>query len=111
MNISPWFLIFLAGLISTVGNILISKSQKDTDLVLNFLNVGFIAGCFFFALNFALFAYALKFIDVSKAYPVLSCISFITLAVFGNVILKEELAFINILGLIIIIIGIFLLMK
>jgi multidrug transporter EmrE-like cation transporter len=111
MNISPWFLIFLAALNSTIGNILISKSQKDTLLMLNFLNPGFIIGCLCFALNLAFFAYALKFIDVSKAYPVLSGISFITLAIFGNIFLKEELSYLNLSGLIILVIGIYLLMK
>ena len=111
MNYLPWILIILAAINAAVGNLLISKSQKNTNLAINLFSLEFVLGCFLFALNLALFAYALKFIEVSKAYPVLSGISFITLAIFSTLFLKDQISLVNFTGLVIIILGIYLILK
>lgn len=111
MNYLPWLLILLAAINSVIGNILISKSQKNTNLIINIYSFEFIFGCVFFALNLGLFAYALKSIDVSIAYPILSGISFILLAIFSSLFLKDHLAPINYIGLLTVALGIYLILR
>lgn len=111
MNLFSWSLIFLAGINSTIGNILLKKSQLTTNFLSSVLSPTFIAGCFFYFLNVLLFAYALKELDVSKAYPVLVSTSFITLSSVGIFLLDESLSSLNILGIFIVIIGIFLIVR
>ena len=104
-------MVLLAAVNSVIGNILISKSQKNTSLVINIYSLEFIFGCFFFLVNLGLFAYALKFVEVSSAYPVLSGTSFILLALFSSLFLKDQLNLTNYMGMLTITFGIYLILK
>ena len=108
MNTFSWFLIFLAGINSTLGNILLKKSQLATDFFSSLFSLTFIGGCFFYFMNVLLFAYALKTLDVSKAYPVLAGTSFITLASVGMIFMKENLSLVNLFGISLVLLGILL---
>ena len=105
---SSWVLIFLAGINSTIGNVLIKLSQSKPDFFSSVFSIFFIAGCFFYMLNLLLFAYALKELDVSKAYPVLVAISVLSLGSVGVFVLGEHISFLNALGIILLLGGVFL---
>ena len=59
-------------------------------------------------LNVLLFAYALKELDVSKAYPVLVAISILSLESVGVFVLGENISFLNALGITLLLGGVFL---
>jgi len=103
-----WVLILLAGLNSTFGNILLKKSQLKYSFINSLFSIEFVSGCLFYLLNVLLFAYALKHIDVTKAYPVLSGFAFLTLSIFSYILLDEKLNPINYFGMFLIIFGILL---
>lgn len=103
-----WFLVFLAGINSAIGNFFIKKSQENENFISAIFSYEFIFGCFFYFINVLLFAYALKELDVSKAYPVLAAISFGVLALIGSYYLHEMIAIKQILGIILIIFAIYL---
>ncbi len=103
-----WLLILLAGLNSTLGNILLKKSQLKYSFINSLFTIEFISGCFFYLLNVLLFAYALKYLEVTKAYPVLSGFAFLSLSVVSYLFLDEKLNMINYFGMFLILFGIFL---
>ena len=103
-----WLLVLLAGLNSTLGNILLKKSQLKYSFFQSLLSIEFISGCFFYLLNVLLFAFSLKYLEVSKAYPVLSGVAFISLSFVSYFLLDEKLNMINFFGVFLIICGIFL---
>ncbi len=105
---NSWVLIFLAGINSTIGNVLLKLSQSKPDFLSSVLSITFIAGCFFYMLNVLLFAYALKELDVSKAYPVLVAISILSLESVGVFVLGENISFLNALGITLLLGGVFL---
>ena len=105
-----WVLVILAGINSTAGNYYLKKSQQNFDSFLGSLfSYEFFVGCLFYFFNVILFAYALKELDVSKAYPVLASISFLSLSFLSFFLLDESITPTKLIGLIFIIFGIFLL--
>ncbi len=108
MNKYYWLLIFFAGLNSTFGNILLKKSQQKYSFLQSIYSFEFILGCIFYLINVLLFAYALKYIQVTKAYPVLSAIAFFSLTIVSYYTLGEKLSFLNYVGITFILIGIIL---
>ena len=108
MNAFSWLLILLAGINSTLGNILLKKSQDASDFLASLFSISFIGGCFFYFMNVLLFAYALKTLDVSRAYPVLEGTSFVTLTSAVMIFLNENISLINILGILLVLLGIIL---
>jgi multidrug transporter EmrE-like cation transporter len=103
-----WLLILFAGVNSTIGNLLLKKSQSSPDFISNIFGIYFFGGCFFYFLNVLLFAYALQELDVSKAYPALVGISFVTLTSIGIIYLNENVSLLNIVGIFVVLIGIIL---
>ena len=101
-----WLLIFLAGLNSTLGNIFLKRSQLNADSFNSFFSLDFILGCTFYFVNVIFFAIALRTIEVTKAYPSLAGVAFITLAIAGYLHFGERLSTINYLGIILILSGI-----
>ncbi len=106
-------LIFFAGLISTFGNLLLKASRKnltaESSLIEQYMSPLFLAALAFYALNLVLFSKALDFLPVSVGYPILAASGFIILAVMSWFILGERLSWIQIIGIAIIIMGIFML--
>ncbi|MEY4591023.1 MAG: hypothetical protein RL497_3099 [Pseudomonadota bacterium] len=108
---SAWVFIVIAGLFSTVGNLCLKKASIESgggDFLGMLFQPYFIGGLFFYGLNVVLFASALKHLDVSKAYPVLAAIGFSTLSIVAAVVFRESLTITNYVGLLVIIVGIFL---
>ncbi len=108
---NSWVLIFLAGINSTIGNVLLKLSQSKPDFFSSVFSITFIAGCFFYMLNVLLFAYALKELDVSKAYPALVIISILSLESVGVFVLGEHISFLNALGITLLLGGVFLITR
>jgi len=103
-----WIIVLLAGLNSTLGNLLLKKSQLDYSFLRSLYSWEFILGCCFYLINVLLFAYSLKTLEVTKAYPVLSGFAFISLSVASYFLLGERLDTINYIGIILIFFGIVL---
>lgn len=111
-NIFSWILVICAGINSTIGNYFLKKSQQNFDSFLSsLLSTDFFIGCMFYAFNVILFAYSLNELDVSKAYPVLASISFITLMFVSFLLLDETISLFKVVGLALIIMGIFLISR
>lgn len=111
-NLVSWLLILIAAINSTAGNIYLKKSQIDassTSFIATLFTTNFIFGIFFYAINVLLFAKALTKLPVATAYPVLSGISFCLLALSSTYFLGEKLTHSQMLGMGIIIFGIFIL--
>ena len=106
-----WILIIFAGLNSTIGNLLFKKALSNGNFIDNLVSVYFITGCAFHGINVLMFAYALKYIDVSKAYPVLASVSFVTLMILSSYFLSEKITFDKITGILVVLVGIFILSK
>ena len=85
-----WLLVLIAGLNSTFGNILLKKSQLKYSFFQSLFSLEFISGCFFYMINVLLFAYSLKHLEVTKAYPVLSGFAFLTLSFSSYFFLDES---------------------
>lgn len=106
-NMFSWILVIFAGINSTIGNYFLKKSQQNFDSFFSsLLSFDFFIGCMFYALNVILFAYSLKELDVSRAYPVLASISFITLMFLSFLLLDEAISLLKVIGLALIIMGI-----
>jgi multidrug transporter EmrE-like cation transporter len=107
----PYVLIILAAINSAFGNIFIKKSQLNSEFAASILSLNFILGLVFYGINLLLFAFSLKYIQVSRAYPLLAGLSFIFLIVLSNRLLSEQLQTVNYLGIFVILLGIILLVK
>lgn len=105
--------LILAALFSTAGNITLKKSKslkyEEVPSWVTDYHVFFFIAVFFYMLNLLLFSKALETVSVSVGYPILAALGFFMLAVSSSVILKEALTNLQIIGLITVVVGIFLL--
>ena len=111
MKIKSIILLLIAASFSTIGNFLIKKASESPSLIKSIFEIKFVFGVFFYGLNLLVFLFVLKSENVSKAYPILATLSFILLTLLSYLYLDEKFSLINILGLIIIILGIYFLSK
>ena len=108
---ASWLLILFAGLNSTTGDILLKKAQLKHIFIKSLSSIEFLFGDIFYLFNVLLFAYALKNLEVIKAYPVLSRFAFLNLSVFSFISLEEKLDMINYFGMFLILFGIILVLS
>jgi small multidrug resistance pump len=109
--ITSWILLVFAAINSTIGNILIKKSQSGlthTGVLDSFLNIWFLSGIFFYVINLILFSRALNNLPISIAYPTLASLGFLFLSIAAHYFLDENLSSIQILGMTFSICGIFM---
>lgn len=109
-----WSLIFVAGVNSCIGNLLLKRSRlgtSDSSLVSLLLSPWFISGLVFYAINVVLFAKALDKLPVSLAYPVLAGVGFALITLTANWFFGERLGISQYLGLGMIIVGIIFMAK
>lgn len=106
-----WILILLAGANSTIGNLMLKKSRESeySSFLFSLLDPWFIGGLIFYGFNVILFVKALEYLPVSSAYPVLFGFGFILLALSSNYFLGERISSLQLLGILLTLIGIFLL--
>lgn len=104
--------IFLASLNSTLGNLLLKVSRKNllqsSSLTDQYISVTFIGALTFYGLNVFLFAKALDHLPVSIGYPILAASGFAMLTVMSWFFLGEQINMIKVMGILVIIIGIFM---
>lgn len=108
-DVLPWALLLLAGINSTVGNLLLKQSRIASGAP-GFLGMikspWFLGGLLFYALNVVLFAKALDRLQVAAAYPVLAGISFALLVFASAIIFGERFSALQVFGLIAVLVGI-----
>jgi multidrug transporter EmrE-like cation transporter len=76
-----------------------------------FQNIWLMGGLFLFGISFLLWIFVLSRFKLSVAYPISTSLSFTLIALFSWLFLREQLVPVQILGIFIIILGIFLLLK
>ena len=106
-----YVLIIAASICSAFGNIYIKKSQSSINFLSSLFSLDFFMGITFYCLNLILFAFSLKYINVSKAYPILAGLGFVFLIILSNLILSEKLNILNYFGFTLVIIGIYFIAK
>jgi multidrug transporter EmrE-like cation transporter len=96
LQFSAWFYVFIAGINTCIGNLLLKQSrrvaQADSGIFSMIFSPWFIMGALFFGINVILFTKALEKLPVSAAYPVLAGLGFCLLAIFSNLIFNERLS-------------------
>ena len=108
MNIY-WILLIIAGVNSAIGNYFLKLSQKKPFFLDALFSLEFFIGFFYF-LNVLFFAYSLKFLDVSRAYPILAAISFASVTSIA-LFLNEVISLKHIAGMILIVFSIYLIVS
>ena len=101
-------LLIIAGAFSTIGNLLIKQAQQNSGYLEGILSLSFLIGCAFYLMNVLLFAYSLRHIEVSKAYPILAATSFLLLVVAAWAAFSEAITPLKLLGIFVIVLGIYL---
>lgn len=105
--------IFLAGLNSTIGNILLKISRDkippDSNVLSGYLSTWFLGALVFYGINVFFFAKALDYLPVNIGYPILAASSFILLGIASWMIFGNRLSAIQLSGLFVIVIGILML--
>ena len=106
-------LLVLAAFFSTVGNLTL-KISKTADL--NFLPSWivelrplFFIAIVFYVLNLLVFSKALESLPVNTSYPILASLGFVMLAISSAFFLNESMSPRQIMGLVVVLIGIFML--
>lgn len=108
---NAWILVATAGVLSTFGNLCLKKASLESGsstFIGMIFQPYFIGGMFFYGINVILFATALKYLPVSKAYPVLAAIGFSSLSILAAILFRESLTTTNYIGITVILIGIIL---
>ncbi len=122
MNIFVFITAFLSVLLTSFAQIALRKTMLSVGSLpsslaegIHFcfqlmLNVWFITGMSLYVVSLALWLVVLKKIEVSQAYP-LSAMGFLITAGIGYFFLHENLNFLRIIGLLLIVIGIFIISR
>ncbi len=109
------FLIFIAAINSTIGNIFLKMSRDSSPLFNTFLgkylSIYFILAIVFYVFNLLCFSKAIDKIPVAIAYPILAGLGFSMLSIAAHYLFDEHLSLLQILGLVFVLIGIILLAK
>lgn len=111
--IKPLLLLMLAAFFSTLGNLILKISKT---INLNFLpdwivelRPLFFVAIAFYMLNLLIFSKALEYLPVNTSYPILASLGFVMLAVSSALFLNESMSMIQVAGLFVILVGIFML--
>jgi multidrug transporter EmrE-like cation transporter len=118
------FLILVISIFFTVGAQLCLKkgvlNLGTLDISINsilnlipriFQNIWLMVGLFLFGIGFLLWLFVISKIKLNTAYPIATSLSFSLVVLFSWLFFKEHLLPIQILGIAVIIFGIFLLLK
>ena len=110
-----FFLAFIAIASGAVGNLLIKLSSKDIPQTLSLDTFGkiftspmLLFGILFLVGSFPVYALVLQRLPVSFGFPSVQNLAFVALLVLSFFFLKEQLTFINLLGILLLIVGLFL---
>lgn len=110
-----FFLAFMAIASGAIGNFLIKVSSKDIPQTLNidtlakmFTSPTLLIGILFLVGSFPIYALVLQRLPLSFGFPLVQNLAFVLLLLLSFFFLKEQLTFVNYLGIILIIAGLFL---
>ncbi len=113
-HLSSWLLVIAAGVNSCIGNLLLKQSQctRNADGLVGLLSSPwFVGGLAFYGVNVILFAKALEYLPVSRAYPVLAGVAFALVAGSGALFFGERFHGMHVTGLVLILLGIVLIAR
>lgn len=118
------YIILLVSVLSTVAAQLCLKkgvlALGNLNLSLNsflslaariFQNTWLLAGLFLYGISFFLWLFVISKIKLNTAYPVATSLNFSLVVIFSWFFLKEQMVPVQVLGIAVIIFGIFLLLK
>lgn len=98
-----------------IGNLLIKLSAKGMPQTLSLETFGKLAtnptlllGILFLAGSFPIYAMVLQRLPLSFGFPLVQNLAFVTLLILSFFFLKESLTFINLIGILLLIVGLFL---
>ena len=100
--------LLLAAACNTVANLLLKVASNADGARASFLHPAFIAGAGCFGLGLLAFLQALKSVQLSIAYPLMSSISFVLVIACSILLFREHLSPLQLAGVGMIIAGIFL---
>ncbi|MEK7649055.1 MAG: hypothetical protein AAB400_04055 [Patescibacteria group bacterium] len=110
-----FFLAFIAITSGAVGNLLIKLSSKDIPQTLTMETFGkmftspmLLIGIFFLVGSFPVYALVLQRLPISFGFPLVQNLAFVTLLILSFFFLKEQLTFINVIGILLLVVGLFL---
>ena len=90
-----------------MGGISGEKAKLIADLTKAATSPFIIFGLFLYGLSFLIWLRVLTFNDLSKSYPIFATIVFILTTAGSAIFLKESISFIRVIGIIIMLVGIF----
>jgi multidrug transporter EmrE-like cation transporter len=110
---NSFLFLLLAAALSTAGNLSLKLSKTSSidflPIWVNDLNPLFFSAVFFYMLNLLAFSKALETLPVNVGYPVLASLGFLMLAITSVFLLKENLSIVQICGMVMVSVGIFML--
>ncbi|MCX6760666.1 MAG: SMR family transporter [Candidatus Nealsonbacteria bacterium] len=118
------YLILLVSVLSTVAAQLCLKkgvlALGSMNLSINsflglipriFQNIWLLGGLFLYGISFILWLFVISKIKLNTAYPIATSLNFSLVVIFSWLFLKEQMLPVQILGIAVIVFGIFLLLK
>ena len=112
---STIFLIAISILAGAFGNILIKIGSKNLPTVIDgtivqkvLTNPSLVVGVLLMAAMFPFYTLALQRMSLSVAFPLITSSTFLVVALISYFFLKEPLTFVNILGILLLIAGLWL---
>ncbi len=108
-------LVIIAIASGAIGNLLIKLSAKDIPQSINAETLGKMAtsptlliGILFLAGSFRAYALVLQRLPLSYGFPLVQNLAFVALLLLSYFFLREQLTFVNFLGILLLIVGLFL---
>ncbi len=110
-----FFLVVIAVASGAIGNLLIKLSSQSLPQAITFEAMGkmftnpmLLVGILFLAGSFPAYSLVLQRLPLSLGFPLVQNLAFVTLLVVSYFFLKEQLTFINLVGILLLIVGLFL---
>lgn len=105
------FFLFINIILNSLASVLLKTSSKISTssmhkLILLLLNPFFIGGLISFGLSFIAYNVVLKYLNVNIAYPIVVSGSIVLVSILSKIFLKEQTNFVQITGIIIILLGV-----
>ncbi len=105
MKSAFYILIFLAVFFEIIADVLFKYWS------INAKNTFFVLGIILYSIGTVIWAYSLKYEDLSKAIIIFTIINLITITLVGMLIFKEQLSLVNKIGILVGIISVILIEK
>ena len=103
-------LLLRAGMIK-FGDLFVERDKFIFDLIKLATSLQIIFGLILFVVGFFIWLKILSLFEVSKVYPIMVSATISLVLIGSSLILKENVSFLRVLGVIVVILGIFLIFK